>query len=147
MVYCSLSGGSQNLLIQLAGIVRRDRAHIVDQPLPCIPDSTRPSRSLSGTPKVLRLVGMSRCDDLFQLGDDPLCLFVHGGAGLFLVAAAVIGDSQTLLNGGVSGVKAHDRCKQNGVGNAVGNVVLTAQRIAQSVDGKVVPLAVMARPP
>src|SRR5699024_8013594 len=50
-----------------------------------------------------------------------------------VVAAAVIGGGQTRPAGGL--VEAHDGGQQDGVGHAVGDVVLAAQGVAQGVDG------------
>ena len=67
--------------------------------------------------------------DLFQTADDPRGFFLCGLAGLnLIVAAAVIGDGESFPAGGF--VEAHDRGQQDRVGNAVGDMVLAAQRIA-----------------
>ena len=66
-----------------------------------------------------------------QLGDNGGALLLHG-LGI-APQAAVIGLGQALPAGGL--VEPHDRGQQDGVGHAVGDVVLAAQRIAQGVDG------------
>ena len=71
-------------------------------------------------------------DDFFQTVDDPGGFFSNCGAGFHLVmAAAVVGRSQTLLAGRL--VETHNGSQQDGVGNAVSDVVFSAQRIAEGV--------------
>ena len=70
-------------------------------------------------------------DDVLQAGDDRGALFL--GSLRAAANAAVIGRGQPAAAGGL--VETHHRGQQNGVGDAVGDVVLAAQRIAEGVDG------------